>query len=698
MTDKRVDQKAGDNATQIGKVFGNLNIFNTVPKILITAVGIIVVAIFGIAIAIVSGYDLRTIWILHQQEKLPDSLAEGILRVKVFNFKNHSSVAEQQSLGERFPGLILDQLLKREITFSKVNVDSILGHSLHIFQTRSGPDYEDSAYYNQLAPAVIVEGYIEESSKPDTFIAHIRVSLIEKQLSNVETGELAKGAWRIPYEPNFQPIMPNLKPIAVKEVTFNDKTMRSVANEVASQLYAKIKLRTEQLNAEAQKHISKLGTDESQQAMEELVKLGPTSIPSLLKAASNNQKPLRLHAIQVLGELRDPVLLPAYATFLGHSDAEIVSATLTSLWKLADGSETPVVENNLSRHYWRRRKSENKTSIALFEEPDFSFSFLKKSRLPKAQIIAPLIPELTKLLSTDQKINAYRAAIILSEMGDLVTVSQILTSLPTLPSDFHRDRVVLMLGKLGRREVITQLEEIAKQNQDLSIYAAIYLGWMGVRTEDDQLLKLLKDSRPVVQSAAAAALMGTKHPEAIDKLAEVINLREAQTILSTFGVEAAPSILNALKSAYSKLPDGKSRFDYDAPDNIKDQIWGAERVLKSMGATAYPLLKQVLHSDASTQVKYSVTDVIEDQCDRNFDDTPSDFVVQVGEDRLVKDLVELLLNTEVNEEHRMIRLNLVEALEGIASNRAVPGLKQALKRETSKQVQSYINRAIKTSK
>lgn len=612
--------------------------------------------------------------------ELPENLAGGILRVKVFNFDNYSSAALQQRIGERFPGLVLDQLSQKEITFSNVDVDGILQYSLHIFQQRGGPDYEDAAYYNQLAPAVIVQGYIEDSvSQPDTFVAHVRVSLIERQLSNTETTELAQSL-----QDETTAEMPALKLIMVEEVTFEESTMRAVSAEIASEIYAQIKLRTDQLNDEAEELISELDTDSAQTAMEELVRLGPVAIPSLVRAASDNNEELRLHAIHVLGELREPALLPVYASLLQYDDSATVSATLTSLWKLADNSKTPVVEDDLSQ--WRGVQwVDDSQSLLLFGEPDFSFSFLRESRLPRANVLSPVLPQLITLLSSEQEISAYRSAIILSEAQDLAPMSEILTSIPKLPSDSHRNWAVLMLGKLGCSETITQLEELAQHDQDLSTHAIIYLGWMGVRAWDEELLELLGNSHPVVQSAAAGALEGTEHPDAPERLAEVIHLREAQETLVTLNAKAVSPVLDALTLTYSQLPDGEYAFG-------RDDIYGAKRVLESIGPAAYPYLRQVLYSDADARIKYSVASVIEDQCSYDFSRSP--FVSEIGEDKLIDDLIEILLNTEVDEEHRMLRLSLVQALEGIASNRAVPGLRQALERETSDQVQGYILWAI----
>jgi hypothetical protein len=52
VADDHIDQKAGDHSTQIGKVSGSLNIFNTMPKI-------VIMAIVLITIVLVSGYNIR---------------------------------------------------------------------------------------------------------------------------------------------------------------------------------------------------------------------------------------------------------------------------------------------------------------------------------------------------------------------------------------------------------------------------------------------------------------------------------------------------------------------------------------------------------------------------------------------------------------------------------------------------------------
>jgi HEAT repeat protein len=275
-------------------------------------------------------------------------------------------------------------------------------------------------------------------------------------------------------------------------------------------------------------------------------------------------------------------------------------------------------------------------------------------------------------------------------MGDAAPVEDLDALLVALPTGRRRDLVALALGKLGQKQAIPDLERIARTTDELATPATVYLGWMGERSADEQLLALLKVEDWRLRTAAARGLQGTRHPAAAQRLAEVIDLDESQDALVLLGVDAIPAVLDVLREEYAKTDDVAS---------VHARRWGIVRVLQRIGALAYGVLLEVLRGSDDARVKEAVADAIASSCRYKGVGSENDvgFLSQVGPERLATDLVAVLLATPVDEEHRMLRISITKASEEIGSREALPGLKSALNREVSDQVRRYIERAIEAA-
>ncbi len=253
-----------------------------------------------------------------------------------------------------------------------------------------------------------------------------------------------------------------------------------------------------------------------------------------------------------------------------------------------------------------------------------------------------MLPLILSLLSSESDEVAFRSAIILSETGELAPTSTLLNLACTLPPSCRWDWVIVVLGKLLVQDVVPDLEEVTRTNADLAPYAAIYLGWMGVRTCDSQLIQLLQGNDSDMSEAAARAL-------AYPALKEVL-----------FG-------------------NTDARIRETVAKAILEHCMGYRWLAQKAGRESR-LLNPIAMS-------WSTGPYVSTLMNKRF-------VNHVGEAVLADDLIHVLLKTAVDDQHRMLCIHLTESLEKLASSDLIPGLKQALEREASSQVQGFLRNAI----
>ncbi len=140
--------------------------------------------------------------------------------IKVFNFSNEGRNAKKGNLGGRFPGFILDALLKRKM---KAAAENKTWDDMRVVPVR-GPvaPVHDRAYAN-LCPFIAIFGYIDDiyprhEGQAD-YSAHIRV------VAGLDESYIKEGRVQ-------------LEPLGVEEATFSDSTdsMRSAALSVEAKI------------------------------------------------------------------------------------------------------------------------------------------------------------------------------------------------------------------------------------------------------------------------------------------------------------------------------------------------------------------------------------------------------------------------------------------------------------------------------
>lgn len=131
-------------------------------------------------------------------------------KVQVYHFENFGTAVNEQHLGERFSGLILDHLLSLDLEARRAEVEPpyFLGFS----GIRGLPPTSAGQEYRQLAPCILVAGYVEDAGSA-SFQAHVRATAIDRDLQ-----------------------IHNLM-LVVHVVETDHDTMRSKAQSVANTIY-----------------------------------------------------------------------------------------------------------------------------------------------------------------------------------------------------------------------------------------------------------------------------------------------------------------------------------------------------------------------------------------------------------------------------------------------------------------------------
>jgi len=98
-------------------------------------------------------------------------------KIRVYHFDNFSFEASQQRLGERFSGLILNNLLNMSLNAKRNMSLNAKRDMTQVIPMRSSTPVKIMKEYEELAPYISINGFIEDKDK-DTFIVHVRVSKI----------------------------------------------------------------------------------------------------------------------------------------------------------------------------------------------------------------------------------------------------------------------------------------------------------------------------------------------------------------------------------------------------------------------------------------------------------------------------------------------------------------------------------------
>jgi len=460
-------------------------------------------------------------------------VSQKIIKLKVFNFSNYSEEAVSKNIGERFPGVILDGLLQKEMLYREENVSNIIEHALHIFQSRGRPSPDDSNYYNDLAPAVLVQGYVEDGSSEDAFVAHTRVSFVDKRISNVQLGTIISNVQlgNVIRDASYWEEAVTFTPLIVKQVTFQESEMVEVAEEQAEEIYHAIRSRWNQFTKDAEQLIQQLYSDSPDiygQAGIELVRYGVGAVPGLIEGLDSDEESVRVKIVQVLGELRSLQTLPVLIDLLDDKSPRVRLEACYALWNLADGSRAPVLPQP-------------------FRSMKVGFPVSEDRRLSRDQI-EPAIEKLHDLLDDSSLEVARTATVMLIELNGPESVDVLRLLHENAEERDFKDIYALALGRLREQSSMESLRELARQTDDYyAKLAAIYAGRMGERSLDGLLVDLLEDDDVEIRAGAADALRGTTAVKAFDPLVENTEISEARETLVSIGDPVVPSLIEALE-------------------------------------------------------------------------------------------------------------------------------------------------------
>ena len=215
--------------------------------------------------------------------------APSAVNIRVFNFDNHSQQAGDAKVGERLPGIVLNQLLKLQLQTR--TAESRLLPS-NVFMFRTGPPPDLVAELRKMAPCIAVSGYVD-SGESATFHASIRVSSFSSDLRTL--------------------------PLIVEDVDFEDTRtgMTAAWGDMAERIWVEAK----KLNVQIERLVHQL--DEAPQpaaeAREQLVALG--SLDQVLEYLGRQVEASKILAVfGMLSRFDDPAAVRGLIPLLEAED------------------------------------------------------------------------------------------------------------------------------------------------------------------------------------------------------------------------------------------------------------------------------------------------------------------------------------------------------------------------------------------
>ena len=464
------------------------------------------------------------------------------IKLKVFNFSNYSEAAKASHIGERFSGLILDELVKRDMQSRVAFIDTLLKRSLDIFMYRNGPPTKDIAYLNELAPAVLVQGYVEDAPGQPDFRAHTRVNFIDRRVTTHELGNMLKHDGKEGFDIT-------LSPLFVETVDFSIGDMERYAKDHATEIYASIAASWAELANESERLISHLESNDPSDYLKagaELILFGMSAVPQLLEALDASEGIRKERIVLVLGEMRVGKLLPVYQRLLADPSSDVVLACLSAIRKLANGSHTRS-PRTVEMSHWRLPEASHDW-WTVKELPGFTVG----SRSLRGSELTGTIPAGCDLLDHKEMAVMKAALVLLSDLpADPNVISCVNDALAQSHDRTRSDLHLLTLGRLGHRPVTTALSEVAHRRTDrYGQLAAVYLGRLRERSADDVLIGLVDGEDREMRVAAAEALNGTRSLDAISPL--TANIKEYEPFgdtLASIGEPAVPALVRLLRES-----------------------------------------------------------------------------------------------------------------------------------------------------
>jgi hypothetical protein len=228
----------------------------------------------------------------------------------------------------------------------------------------------------------------------------------------------------------------------------------------------------------------------------EMIKLGPKGLPIAIGALKDKNQRVRLMAVRVCGNFRDPAVTPQLIDLLEDSDGRVLYSCVRALGKLKDKRVTDALIRHLS-------DPEDGSGTNIYIK-GIAAESLGEIGDPKA------IPSLLKLLNDED----IRENVRLSASGALAKIGQeevakfVLTLLKS-PKWYDREEAVELIGRLRIKGSLEMLLSALEERHVFVRRSAVRaLGELKDPSAIPALRKLLKDSEPDVRTEAEYALQG----------------------------------------------------------------------------------------------------------------------------------------------------------------------------------------------
>ena len=406
------------------------------------------------------------------------------------------------------------------------------------------------------------------------------------------------------------------------------------------------------------------------QSIERLSFQGESAFDTLAALTQDQDPLIREAAIEGLGRVAIPEVVPLLQTALEDSSIQVRKAVIKNLGKLPDKDSKMILSIALENP----ALSVQLLSLSISRERNFNDNDFVQQALE--QIIANnSFPEILQTLHDSDAGVRSSAAKALGQIGDNRAVPKLIEALGDR-SDSVRRSAAAALGQIGDSRAVAKLIEALGDLDDLvRSSAAAALGQIGDSRAVAKLIEALGDLDDLVRSSAAQALV-KNGSTAVPKLIEALGDRSDSVRRS------AAEVLGEIgdSRAVAKLIEALGDLD----DLVRSS---AAQALVKNGSTAVPKLiaalgdrKESVHSSAASALGQigdirAVPRLIEALGDRKWRvrSSAASALGQISDSRAVPRLIEALGDRDYE-----VRYSAGHALGQIGDNTAVPRLIEAL--------------------
>jgi len=432
--------------------------------------------------------------------------AQRPITLRVYHFENFGKLAKESHAGERISGVVLDQLLKLDADADRAGerLDPV-----RIWGFRSGPPEDLYQSFRELAPFIMVAGYVEDGAQTGEYTAHIRASFVDKEVRP--------------------------QPLLSETVECGDSrdSMLASLGDLPARILDEAMRASDRIELLIQ-HLIASDAAEAEKARDELLRLGP--IRQLCELLREARDPAVLVAVLgLLDDLNDRTAAPAVRALLDHPNYEYATRAACMLAQLGDAAAAPVLLAQIQR---APDSSESERLLRLLARLKYE---------PGVQVVEPLLE------SSRPEVRRAAAAVLVSIGGEVVRGALVKAA---ENSDGQTRAQVLGALRAYRDPKLAPLFQRHLSDEFTARTAAEALAEIGDASGAGVLLDDLARATDLNQSSAGTAgalLIALRSREVVPRLLDIIHDGgpiargyAAEVLVASAGTDAAAPLLPLL--------------------------------------------------------------------------------------------------------------------------------------------------------